>query len=142
MGRIRNLQLAGSLLNFMYLPVCYLCCERGINVIICMQLGFGLEILLFFMSYFYLKKVMSFPFWHFLGRVVMPMLLVGIITLCAVYCARIILKDESFTRLILSTVTSFVIFSISAYFIGIDDSERKIVRAASVSYTHLRAHET
>lgn len=132
MGRIRNLQLAGSLLNFMYLPVCYLCCERGINVIICMQLGFGLEILLFFMSYFYLKKVMSFPFWHFLGRVVMPMLLVGIITLCAVYCVRIILKDESFTRLILSTVTSFVIFSISAYFIGIDDSERKIVRAAWV----------
>ena len=140
MGRIRNLQLAGSLLNFMYLPVCYLCCERGINVIICMQLGFGLEILLFFMSYFYLKKVMSFPFWHFLGRVVMPMLLVGIITLCAVYCVRIVLKDESFTRLILSTVTSFVIFSISAYFIGIDDSERKIVRAAwvkPVSYTHL-----
>ena len=132
MGRIRNLQLAGSLLNFMYLPVCYLCCERGINVIICMQLGFGLEILLFFMSYFYLKKVMSFPFWHFLGRVVMPMLLVGIITLCAVYCVRIVLKDESFTRLILSTVTSFVIFSISAYFIGIDDSERKIVRAAWV----------
>ena len=63
-GTYSNLQLAGSLLNFMYLPVCYLCCERGINVIICMQLG-GLEILFIFMSYFYLKKVMSFPFWHF-----------------------------------------------------------------------------
>ena len=140
MGRIRNLQLGGSFLSFMYLPICYFCCERGMDIIVCMQLAFGLEILLFIMSCICIKMEMNFPFGRFFGSVVIPMLLVGIITFCVVYCVRYIIKEESFVRLILSSITSLVFLAISAYFIGINDSEKRLVKTILVQRLGISNH--
>ena len=140
MGHIRNLQLGGSFLSFMYLPICYFCCERGMDIIVCMQLAFGLEILLFIMSCICIKMEMNFPFGRFFYSVVIPMLLVGIITFCVVYCVRYIIKEESFVRLILSSITSLVFLAISAYFIGINDSEKRLVKTILVQRLGISNH--
>lgn len=129
MGRIKSLQLASSFLCFLYVPICYLCCKSGMDIIICMQLALGLEIILFFMSYFYLKIKINFPFYFFLSKVVLPMFMVGVITLCVAYCVRFIIKDESFARLMLSSVTSVVFSSILVYAMGLNSYEKDVVKA-------------
>lgn len=127
MGRIRNLQLAGSITNFLFLPICFLCCKEGLSIMVCVQFAFWLEIILLFMNCFFLKKEMNFPIGHFSRKVVLPMILVGVITLCVVSCVKIIIVDESLIRLLLSSITSLIVFSISVYFIGITDSEKKVL---------------
>lgn len=83
---------------------------------------------------------MNFPFGRFFCSVVIPMLLVGIITFCVVYCVRYIIKEESFVRLILSSITSLVFLAISAYFIGINDSEKRLVKTVLVQRLGISNH--
>lgn len=127
MGRIRNLQIIGSLISFLYLPVCYWCCSLGMDVIICMQLSFLLHIILFFLSYLYLKVTMSFPFGLFMNQVVIPMVMLGMFTYCIVYCIRYVIPDESFIRLMTTCLMSSVLLCLSVFWLGINSDEKSLI---------------
>ena len=127
MGRIRNLQIIGCLISFLYLPVCYWCCSLKMDVIICMQLSFLLHIILFFLSYLYLKVTMTFPFGRFMKQVIIPMVILGMFTYCIVYCIKYVIPDESFIRLMITCFMSSVLLCLSVFGLGINVDEKNLI---------------
>lgn len=128
-GNIRNVQIAGSIINFMYIPICYIICSLGLNIIICLEIAVIVEILLFLVTLISIKRTMTFSYILFIKKVILPIALVAVTTTIFVsFIPSCIIKQESFLRVILSSFISILSVSCIFYFWGSEQSERDYIK--------------
>ena len=127
-GNIRNIQIIGSFINFLYIIICYLCCKMGFNVIICLQLSVILEIILFLINYIHIKKEINFPGIIFIKKAIAPVILIGIITTITVYFIQFIIQEDSFIRVLLSSIVSLCTVLSSFYLFASNKNEKQYIQ--------------
>lgn len=126
-GDIKNVQIASTCINLLYLAICYLCCKIGMNVIICLQLCVLVEILYFVILSIHLHKKINFPRIKFIKKVIIPIAIIGIISTITVYGVQYYIKQESLLRVLLSSTISIISVGYSFYIFA-ENSERQYMK--------------
>lgn len=122
-GRVKKIQIIGGGLMLLNLPLSYLFLYLGYEPACTMIIGIIMEMVVMFVVYYMLNKMLGFPIKSYYFKVVIPIIILLIVSIC---CPMLIVKDipESFGRLLMTLVLSSIIIGCLSLVALFDKSER------------------
>lgn len=134
-GDIRNFQLFSSLTYVLRLPFIYVVLRIIANPEMAYWVTTAAVILLCIGRIYYAHVKCALPVFQFLRNVIVPCILVSVI--CSMVLTVIVISFEpSLMRLIISLVISTTVLFISAYFIALQNEERKMIMSVLIKIRH------
>lgn len=126
-GRIRNYQLVGSSITFLYIPLCYVILRLTDNPMACMIVSIVVESILLITNYICLKVQINFPIIDFFKRVIIPVIAVFTVsTSIALFILKWI-PDSSFLRLLTTSSFTTVMIVLLIYAFVLNKNERQLL---------------
>ena len=126
-GKVRNLQLVGGGLMLLNLPLSYVVLKLGFEAVSTMIVGVIIELVVMYVAFLFLKKLVGFPIGQFYGKIIIPMVIVFVLSTILPFIVRLYLLPEGFLRLIIVSVLSVLSTIFFAYTISLSKSEREMV---------------
>lgn len=122
-GRVKKIQIIGGGLMLLNLPLSYLFLYLGYEPACTMIIGIIMEMVVMFVVYYMLNKMLVFPIKSYYFKVVIPIIILLIVSIC---CPMLIIKSmpESFGRLLMTLVLSLIIIGCLSLVALFDKSER------------------
>lgn len=133
-GKIRNYQIVVGGLQMLNLPFCYLFLKLGFIPQVIVIVAIGCELICLIARLLFLKSLIGLPSVLFLKNVIYKALLVSIVSvpipvLLAFY------TEDSFARLVFTTIVSIFCVGVSVLYFGCDSVERGFIYS-KVSYIY------
>jgi len=126
-GKVRNLQIVGGGLMLLNLPLSYIALKMGFEAVSTMVIGVGLELVVMFVAFLFLKQLVSFPIKDFYQHIIFPLFLVFVLSAILPGIIRFFVMPESFTRLIVVCLLSVLSTAFFSYTISLNKREKEIV---------------
>lgn len=135
-GKMKLPNLTSAFIYMAILPICYIIIKIGATpelayiVIVCVYP------IAMFMDLYIINKYTQFPVWNFIKNVIIKSSIFIVFTYIVV---RIIITnyfEPNFIRLLFSTISSCLIFTLIVYGIGLTSTERLIVKKTILAKIH------
>lgn len=126
-GNIRNLTVVESILFTLNIPITYIVFSLGYPPYSVYFINILISFLVFFNRLYFGKKIAGMSIKSFLKNGILPVLLPIILTLISVFIIYNCLS-ESFLRLVITSLTSFIVMTITFWFFGLKESETLIFK--------------
>lgn len=126
-GIIRAYQITVSLIGCLVFPLTWLAYELGMPAFVTYPIFIVIYLALIYVRVLFLKKLLSFDPKIYIKDVLFP---ICIVTMCVLVPALIIrmMMPESFSRLVIITLSNIVCSSVIIYFLGLNHGERQFVK--------------
>ena len=132
-GVMRNYQLWMGIINLLTLPIAYLLLKFGwipeSAFVVCLALdviGLGVGILI-------LKTLVTFSVWEYLGKVILPCLVVTLIASVLTYVLRLVMPS-GWLGFVLVIIIGFLVCITSSFFIGLSKEEKKMAKEMLIKF--------
>lgn len=125
-GNIKKYQVAVGGLRLTVLPISYFILKYGGEPYSVFMVNLGIDVLAFFVRLFVGHKLVGFPIWGFIQKVLYRILMVGITALIVPVFLHFSM-EEGFVRLVITAISSVLITALLIFYLGIEKSERNIV---------------
>lgn len=126
-GNVRNLQIVGGGVMLLNVPLCYAAFKLGFEPISSMIIGVILEILVMFVAFVFLKKMVGFPLVEFYTKVILPFFSVIFLSSIIPGYVRFYLMEESFIRLLIVGILSVMCSLILSWYIVLNNNEKSML---------------
>jgi O-antigen/teichoic acid export membrane protein len=126
-GRIKEFQVAETILILFNLPIAYLFFKRGYPPYTIFLISFFVTLLVFFSRLYFAKKIAGMDIKSFLKNGILPVLIPLLLATVIALTSKIYLS-ESFFRLIITTMSSAIVFLIIFWFYGLRKEETGIIK--------------
>ncbi len=126
-GKIAFYQAAIGTLLILILPISYGFLKFGYPPEVTLYVTIGIEIIALIFRFFFLKKLLHFPVFHFIKAVIIKNIIIVLLSTSLPLIVRNSL-DENIWRLFFVTCIALIWNAIVIYYIGLNKSEQMIVR--------------
>ena len=137
-GNVRNLQIVGGGMMLLNLPLSYLFLEIGYPAIVTMQIGVIIEIIVMFIAFCFLKKMVNFPILRFYKSVIIPQILIAFVACSPALLLKTYCMNESFGRLVIDTIVTIAILTLLTFCIIFNKNEKELVISTIKNKLHKR----
>lgn len=122
-GKMRKYQVITSIIAIMSLPVAYLFLKLGFSSETALWITFVFTLLSQIAALIILKGIVNYSYRDYVIEVIVPFFLVIIISFYPPLCIRNCM-DYGITRFLIVVLSSFLLSSISTYFVGLNSQEK------------------
>lgn len=134
-GKMRDYELTFSIINILILPISYFALMEGAVPEAVFIVYLVMTIVVQIACLLVLKKFVSISLVEYSVKLIVPLVIVGCISLPLPYMAHYFIKHD-FLRLLIVTIVTIVCSSGSFYYLALDDNEKQLVRKILKSLTN------
>lgn len=124
-GNIKSYQIFSSLVNILLLPACWIFMKLGFDAWVAFVVTIVFSVICQIVCLLIMHSVFNYSYWDYIKRIVIPCasmtLLVPILPLTIVYTI-----DDSFLRLLLISLASFVVTVSLLYYVFLSSAEKEL----------------
>lgn len=128
-GKVRNLQLIGGGLMCLNLPFSWIALKAGLEPVSTMWIGVFLELVIMTVAYWFLRKLVNFPFAEFFKSAITPLFVLFFISFVPGIIIKSMMTEPSFLRLIINTFVTVITILALAYVLVLKKDERQMTVA-------------
>lgn len=125
-GRIRNYQLSVTIVGCLVFPITWILYKSGYPAFISYLVYIFIYGSLNAIRLFYMHKLLGFPLAMYLKQVLYPIVIVTVVSII-IPGVLYINMNQSFIRLITTTLVSFMMTATSIYFFGLNSGEKNMI---------------
>lgn len=126
-GNVRNLQIVGGGMMLLNLPLSFIFLKLGYPAIVTMQIGVTIEMIVMFIAFCFLKKMVNFPLFRFYKRVIIPQILIAVVACIPSIIINSYFMEESFGRLLINTIMIIILLSALTFVVIFNNNEKELV---------------
>jgi hypothetical protein len=134
-GKIRNFQVAETILAVLSIPISYVVLKMGNPPYSVFGVNIFIAFLAIFVRLYFGKKVAGMNIHDFYKNGIFPVLLPLLLTIIAAFIPQLYLP-QSFLRLSISTMASLIVMITSFWFFGLKADEAKKLKQVAYSITN------
>ncbi|ETD21593.1 MULTISPECIES: lipopolysaccharide biosynthesis protein [Prevotellaceae] len=127
-GDIKKYQIFSTFVMLLYIPVCYVLLHFIHKPELCLWVSIFLQSFFLLANFLYLSKKVCFPVVAFFIRVIFRLFFISCIALFLGYLMHLILREETFCRLLLVGILGMFSVGGFSYFYLLDMSEKKWIK--------------
>lgn len=131
-GKIRNYQIAESILAVLTIPISYMVFKLGYPAYSIFLVNIFIAVLAIFVRLYYGKIVADMNILQFFKNGILPVIIPLVLTAVAALIPQIFMQ-QSFLRLILSTLTSLLVLISSFWYFGLSPNEEIKLKKIAIS---------
>lgn len=126
-GKIKKYQIVISSIMFMNIILSYIFLSIGLNPTVVLEIKCCMDILYLVIRLRFIKKMIGFPIYKFIIKVIVPMIVITIIPIAVLFVMSFCI-NSNWHHLILTIVVFYIVYIPFVYFVGLTQNERNAIK--------------
>lgn len=126
-GKIKKYQIVISSIMFMNIILSYIFLSIGLNPTVVLEIKCCMDILYLVIRLRFIKKMIGFPVYKFIIKVIVPMIVITIIPIAVLFVMSFCI-NSNWHHLILTIVVFYIVYIPFVYFVGLTQNERNAIK--------------
>lgn len=122
-GKIRKYQIVISSTMFMNIIISYIFLSMGLNPTVVLEIKCCMDIFYLIIRLRFIKKMIGFPIYKFVKKVMAPMIAISIIPIAVMFTMSSYI-NSNLVHLILTIVVFYIVYIPFVFFVGLTQNER------------------